>query len=885
MAATRSSTFSTKTNAKLPIDMRTLLLLLIGLCVQAEQLHWLDAPPLPQAAADAAQIGVAGPFAGTHEGRLIVAGGANFPQGMPWEESKPPKIYHDTIYVFHDGTWTVSKARLPQALGYGVSVSTDKGVICMGGEWKDPEMHRSDAMYLLRWDDGVGDVVVETMETRLPVAVTGQTGALVGKVIYLAGGDSGSGPTRIFWALDLANLAVGWDSPPHWDGPERVLAVSAAQGGRFFLFSGRKPMGDSTLFLQDSWSFDPKVKAWTQHPDLPSCVMGATAVSSGTHHIIVFGGADGRLFQTLAHDLPAALEAAPDEESKASLEREKLNILSNHPGFRKEVLAFHTVTGTWTPIGEIEGASPVTTTAVMMDGEAFIPSGEMSPGVRTPQLLRAKLGHDTRFGAANYVVLFLYLGAMLINGWMFSKKMKSTDDFFKAGGRIPWWAAGLSIFGTQLSAITFIAIPAKTFATDWRYIIGNLCILLVAPFIVYLFLPFYRRLDVTTAYEYLEKRFNRLARTFGSVLFILLQFGRIGIVLLLPSLALATVTGMPVQACILLMGLLCVVYTALGGMEAVIWTDVAQVVILLGGAVLALLLIPLEMDGGWNAMVDLADDAGKFRVLDFHMSLTDATFITLFLGATGANLVSYGTDQAVIQRYLTTKDEKAAARGIWTNAILSIPASILFFGIGSALFAYYLAKPENANIALAQPDAVFPFFIVSALPSGIAGLVIAAVFAASMSSIDSSMNSVSAAVTTDFYRRSKPDRSEADCLRVARITTVVVGLAGTGFALWMASSDIKSLWDDFARILGLFGGGLAGLFVLGMFTTKATAHGAIVGLVASAGIQAVLQAQSSIHPWLFAFTGMISCLVIGWIASWAFPSDKSTDGLTIYSLK
>ena len=336
--------------------MRTLCLLLIAFGLHAEQLHWLEAPPLPAPSADSAQIGVAGPFVGNHAGRVIVAGGANFPQGMPWEEDSPPKIYHDAIYVYHDGAWSLSKARLPQALGYGVSVSTSKGVVCMGGEWKDPEMHRSAAMYLLRWDDAAGDVVVDTMEQSLPVAVTGQTGALVGNTIYLAGGDSGSGPTRIFWALDLDKMAEGWKSLAHWDGPERVLAVSAAQGGRFFLFSGRKPMSGSTLFLKDSWSYNPKDDSWAQHPDVPSCVMGAPAVSSGAHHIIIFGGADGRLFQRLAHDIPDLLEAAEDEGSKASIEAEKLGILTNHPGFRRDVLAFHTITGTWMPIGEIDGA-------------------------------------------------------------------------------------------------------------------------------------------------------------------------------------------------------------------------------------------------------------------------------------------------------------------------------------------------------------------------------------------------------------------------------------------------------------------------------------------------------------------------------------------------
>ncbi|MFT5131246.1 MAG: SSS family solute:Na+ symporter [Rhodothermales bacterium] len=868
----------------------SLLFVLTGFAESASQVNWLDAPDLPLANAESAQIGVAGPFVGTHDGRLIVAGGANFPQGMPWEESKPPKIYHDTIYVMHDGVWQVSKTRLPQALGYGVSISTDKGVVCIGGEWKDPEMHRSAATFLLRWDEATQDVVVESGLPDLPRASTAQAGAMVDGVFYVAGGDTGDGATKDFWSLDPAIPHAAWQTLPPWPGPERVLAVAAAQndghGNRFFLFSGRKPMGDSTLFLTDSWSFDPKSATWEQLPDSPSCLMAAPAIASGANHIVIFGGADGKLFQRLAHDLPDALKLAPDAESTAALEAEKLAILTKHPGFRRDILAYHAVTRTWVNIGQIEGASPVTTTAAMLDGEVYIPTGEMSPGIRTPQVLRAKLGTTTSFGTLNYVILFVYLIAMLINGWMFSKKMKSTDDFFKAGGRIPWWAAGLSIFGTQLSAITFIAIPAKTFATDWRYLVGNLSILLVAPFIVFLFLPFYRRLKVTTAYEYLELRFNVTARTIGSCMFMLLQFGRIGVVLLIPSIALSTVTGMNVEMCIVLMGVLCVAYTAMGGMEAVIWTDVVQVVVLLGGAIVALCLMPGEIAGGWNEMVNIAESQDKFRVLDFHLSLSDATFIVLLFGATGGNLISYGTDQAVIQRYLTTPDEKSAARGIWTNAILAVPAALLFFGIGSALFAYYSANPADANVALTKTDAIFPFFIVSSLPAGIAGLVIAAVFAASMSSLDSSMNSVSAAVTTDFYRRFKKEPSEQSCLRVARITTVVVGLTGTGFAIWMANSDVKSLWDQFAKLLGLFGGGLGGLFMLAMFTTKAHGRGAVIGLICSGICQFLLQQNTDIHGWLYGFTGIASCVILGLLASIILPGNgKSTEGLTIYSLK
>jgi len=273
------------------------------------------------------------------------------------------------------------------------------------------------------------------------------------------------------------------------------------------------------------------------------------------------------------------------------------------------------------------------------------------------------------------------------------------------------------------------------------------------------------------------------------------------------------------------------------------------------------------------------------RRLHFRLDLTTATFWAIFIGSFGGNIISYGTDQSVIQRYLTTRDEKAAARGIWTNAILCVPASLLFFGIGTALFAFYRSHPQAMNPTIGNPDAIFPWFIVTQLPPGVAGLLIAGVFAAAMSSLDSSMNSIATAFTTDFYRRFKPDAADHACLTLARVVTVVVGLLGTLFAVSMAEWGIKSLWDQFGSFLGLFGGGLGGLFLLAIFTRRAHGVGAVVGLLASGGVQLAIRRLHPLHPWCYAVTGIVSCFAIGYIASLVIPARrKPLDGLTIYAL-
>jgi SSS family transporter len=845
-------------------------------------LRWSELPPLPD------PVGFAGPFAGVSGGWLIVAGGANFPGGRPWDGHA--KVWHDRVFLLAepDGEWTLAPTRLPRPAAYGISVTWNDRVICIGGG--DADEHFGDCFTLSRVGGDArsgADVRVDPLPP-LPRPTAFACGAILGDVVYVMGGTDRPDATeclRRVLALDLAapDDRRAWIEVDAWPGPERYLAVAGAQAGGLYLFGGiRLTSGEDgapsrvTPFLQDAYRFAPDAGGlagrWERVADLPAPrAAGPTpALALGPAHLALLGGDDGARGGAARRDA--------------------------HPGFDDGVLASHTVTGSWTglgrmpsdhgpdPAGRPEAGTwpPVTTTTVPWNGGFVVPTGEIRPGVRTTRVLVADpVAPTPRFGALNYAVIVAYLAALVLMGVYFSRRERTTGDFFLGGRRVPWWAAGISIFGTQLSAITFLAIPAKTYATDWVYFIQNMGIVAIAPLIVWMYLPFFRRLELTTAYEYLEHRFNVIVRLLGAISFVAFQLARMGIVMFLPALALAAVTGMDIVVCIVAMGVLCTVYTVLGGIEAVIWTDVLQVVVLLGGALLALAIIVLDVDGGVAGAVGAALDQDKLRL---EWDWTGPALGVILLGAVFNNLVPYSSDQAVVQRYLTTKDERRAAGAVWAGALLAVPASIIFFGVGTALFVFYQQHPERLN-PLGPPDQIFAWFIVQELPAGVAGLVVAGIFAAAMSSLDSSMNSVSAVITTDFFRRFLGERSERSLLALARWITVGLGVGGTATAVLMAQVEVQSLWDEFLAYVGLLGGTMAGLFALGIISTRATATGAIVGAAAAAAALVYVKTGTDLSGLAYAAVGMVTCVVVGYLASRVLPAGAgSVDGLTIHTM-
>jgi SSS family transporter len=820
------------------------LLLLLCSTAPAADLSWQQLPPLPN------PVGVAAPFAGVTDNCLLVAGGANFPHDLPWNGGN--KQWHDAVYVLNNpnGTW-LNAGTLPHSLAYGVSVTTPDGVLCAGGS--DATKHYAD-VFLIDWANATLSI---TSLPPLPQTCANACGALLNDTLYLAGGEAAPGATQAlhtFWALDLSQPNATWQELPPWPGPARSLATASSQAGAFYLLGGVSlqpgPTGQpQRTYLQDAYRFDPKTSTWSAIAKLPHPVAAAPspAPALGQSHLLLIGGDDGSHYGFQ----PAA----------------------EHPGFSHSLLAYHTITDTWSPLGQTP-ATQVTVPTVSWHERIVIPSGEIQPGIRTPVIHTLQItGRKTGFGLINYTTLALYLAAMLALGSSFAKKNKSTNDFFRGGQRIPWWAAGVSIFATMLSSITFMAIPAQAYSVGWNLFLAN-SYLIITPLVTLVFLPFYRSLNVTSAYEYLENRFNAAARMIASALFIAFQCGRTAIVLFLPSLALSTVSSIDVVTAILLMGLLCVIYTVLGGIEAVIWTDLIQTIILLGGALWALVTIILKLDLSLSSLLTEAASHDKFfQTVPWNFDLLVASGWIILLGSIFTNLFPYTASQDIVQRYVTTPDQKTAARAIWTNAILSAPAQAIFFAIGTALFLFYRHHPERLDPTV-QTDGIFPLFIVNELPAGVAGLIVAGIFAAAQSTLAGSLNSVATAAVTDFYQKWKPHSSDANRLRIARWITAVVGLIATSMAIVLAKSDVRSIWETFLAVIGLFGGTISGLFLLGILTRRAHGTGALLGATASATLVGFFYWQQLTVFWLFPVIGVTSCFALGYLFSLLIINQK-----------
>lgn len=535
-----------------------------------------------------------------------------------------------------------------------------------------------------------------------------------------------------------------------------------------------------------------------------------------------------------------------------------------------DLTLYHTITGVFVDYPVPEGPGHL----AIRDG-SICKLKEVPSGVEVSKLSFTKARRG--FTPADTVVMILYFIALVFIGWFFSKRQKSSDDYFKGGQRIPWWAAGLSLFATALSAITFMSIPAKAYATDWSYMLFNAGIVLVCPVIIYLFIPFFRKLEVSTAYEFLEQRFNYATRLICSLAFIIYQVGRMGVVLYLPAIAIHIVTGADIFLCIALMGVFSIIYTRMGGIEAVVWTDALQAVILLGGALFVVFHIIHSSGLSVNDAVAIAQDAGKFNMGSFKIDFNNATIITVLVATCFTNLTTYGTDQSMVQRYMTTSSEKAARKSVLTNAVIVVPATIIFFAIGTALFVYYKTNPVEASVSMENTDAIFPWYIYCNLPTGLTGLLISGIFAAAMSTLSGSMNSAATSYVVDIRPRlfAKGPIDKADELKVAKRATLVIGVLSLLFACLMATWEIESLWDEFSKILGLILGSMGGLFLLGMTCKRANATGALTGMAISVIVQFLVAKYTPIYLLLYTTVGFITCYVTGLLVSLAFPSKNN----------
>lgn len=812
------------------------------------QLKWDPILPIPD------EMGVAGPFAGICQDHLVVAGGARFPHPI-WES---PKVYSSAIYAKDlsqmDSPWKLW-GELEVPLAYGASVSIPEGLVCLGGS--DGTSHSDRAFLLRRNADGVVGIY-ELPGLPAPFAF-GQA-VFTGGCIYVVAGQREpqlQSAMNSLWCLRMdrlhlsdsgGNAGVDWVILPPIPGPGRALPVMTAQHDGFdaclFVTSGRCEKEGDIQFLRDHWKYNFTTQKWIRQSDAPFCFMGGVGFPLGQSHLAIVSGDPGDYF------------FRTDE------------LRDQHPGFPRKSYAYHAITDVWSEIGDTP-INQVTTVAVPYKNEIYIPSGEIRPRVRTPSVYRLSVQkRENTFAPGNFIVLFVYMLVITGIGFYCARKNKNTDDYFRGGQNIYWWAAGCSVFATMLSSLTYTGLPAKAYAQDWVYAIGNFMIPLVSLYAVRIALPFFRGLNAASAYEYLERRFGRSIRLSASGIFILFHLFRMAIVMSLTSLALAVATPLGPYQSVLLMGILCVMYSVAGGVEAVIWTDTVQAVVLLAGAITALGYIITGMDGGWTQWIETSLSANKLNLANWSWD-PRATHIGIWFviaGSLGQNLSSYTSDQAVVQRYLTTSTQSRAAQAIWLNAILSVVATILFFAIGTALFGYFRNHPERLDLSI-NTDQIFPFYIISQMPVGISGLIIAGIFAAAQSTVSTSINSMATALLTDFISRNPDESSPQMNLKRARRISFFLGVAGTLLALLFISPGIKSLFDVFIKVIGLFMGISGGVFLLGMVTRRVQTRAAFMGMILAMMTVTAVWLWTSIHAYLYPFIGVGMCFLCGYVIS------------------
>lgn len=424
---------------------------------------------------------------------------------------------------------------------------------------------------------------------------------------------------------------------------------------------------------------------------------------------------------------------------------------------------------------------------------------------------------QTQFLLADKLILVFYFVAVILFGAYFRKKSSTTSGFMIADGKLPSWAVGLSILGTFVSSITFLAYPGQAYNTNWDVFIFSLTLPPAALIATLYFIPLYRTKVKVSAYEYLEQRFGPWARVYGSISFMLGSLARIGMILFLVSLVLHHLTGWSYGTIIIITGIGVTFYTFLGGIEAVVWTDVIQVVILFAGAIASAIILLAGMPEGPAQIFTIAEQHQKFSLGNWNADLIAPTAWVVLIYGIFENLRNFGVDQNYVQRYHATKSVKAASRSVWIAAIAYIPISALFLFIGTALFSFYTANPHLLPPSLEGTlvgDKIYPYFIATQFPVGLRGLLIAAIFAAAMSSIDSSLNCVATLTLLDFYKRYiNPGADDRKSIKLLRIYTVIWGGLGTmtGLAMIQVRTALETGW----QLAGIAGGGLIGLFLLG----------------------------------------------------------------------
>ncbi|SEP46222.1 sodium:solute symporter [Mucilaginibacter sp. OK283] len=436
--------------------------------------------------------------------------------------------------------------------------------------------------------------------------------------------------------------------------------------------------------------------------------------------------------------------------------------------------------------------------------------------------------HET-LHLADYIIIALALAVSLTIGIRFSKGQNSTKKYFVSRGSLPAWAIGMSLMATLISSVTFLAYPGEGFSSNWILLVQGLMVPVVLLLIVWFIVPLYREVIGVSTYEYFEKRFGSFARFYSSISFVLTHFSKMGTVFFLLALALANMTDTNTYAIIWIIGFVIIVITLIGGIEAVIWADVVQGFLLIGGGIVSFIILICSIKGGLPQLWHIASINHKNNFGPYTWDFKKLTFIVMAINGAFYAIQKYGTDQTMVQRYLTAKTDKAAIRASIMGVALTVPLWALFMFIGTALFAFYQQNPLPAGI---KADAVFPYFIMSKLPTGVVGLILAALISAAISSLGADLNCLSAIGVEDYYKKLRPNKTDKEYLKAGRWIVVIAGIGAIMIAsLYLLAGDEGALGIVFT-LYAIFSGGIAGIFLLGLFSSRANRQGLNIGIAA-----------------------------------------------------
>ena len=795
-----------------------------------------------------------GAFVGNCGEAVMVAGGRN-----------PDGSLSADLQVLAPGAqaWIASTLQAPRA--FGACAAFRNSLVLAGGLEGQGVSSR---VTKLIWSKGTlkEEALPDLPEPRM------LAGAVVhGNMLYVAGGIgelSGAVASRDVYVLDLAAPVSAWRQLEQLPGAGRVEPMVSEGFDEIVIAGGGRVAVDfngalTVTPLVDAWGYRAKPHAtgtrvgWRALKPLPQPLFGGAAYKSGQSHIMFFGGQSGPRRGLLP------IEASPESVSAA-------------------VYAFHVITDTWAAFPPMPRA--VTGAQVVRLGGTPTLVGGMDTNSLQPKMLQVEMTSKPRkLAVLDWGIVAGFFVLYLVIGWHFSRRQTSTAEYALGGRKMKWWAAAFSMFATGTSAISFMAIPAFIFSTNLVFTFTLVLVILVLPLQAYVMYPMLARLKLTSTFQYVEMRFNlglRLVSAGQCLLYLCVM--RTGLVLFLPALAINAMTGFNTVTCVIIMGIVTTLFASVGGFAAVVWNDMLQGLVLIGGMILMAAVALVALPGGLETMLNTCQAAHKFEFIILDTDMTRALFYFSVV-STIMTALSFASDQQTAQRVLCVP-MKEVRKLAFLNTGLGVGNALIGAFFAMAMFAFFTYAPQMMDPTMSNDQAV-PSFIVGKLPIGVAGLVLSGLMAAAISTVAGAINSSSVVVAEDFYKRFAKNFSPRRELVIMKITSLMVGLLGTGLAVLMATANLSSVFQLNATIGAMLVAGICGMYILGMVTRRANSGGILCGLAASIAAFWWVTRHTDWHFLSYGVVSGLTMLIVGYFASFFFKRGcVDYTGLTMFDM-